>query len=198
MQRSRAARRAAGSYTSAARSDYAFWSWELPGAARSRAEQICCAELRASGPITGIETVEHAQIRRPVGRAAATVVLFVLQQGLLAGFWRDFDQLAAGCFHRQLNFGGFQQMLHQNESLARGLADREHPVIVHDHGAIAAEMGNQPFTLGEILGDALIGMVTDAAEEAHRLLREHPQSALESRNRHSGPGMQVHGAVDVA
>src|SRR5689334_5586567 len=162
MQRSRAPRRAAASYTSAAQSDYAFWSWEAPRAAPSRAEQICGADLRASGPIAGIETVEHAQIRRPVGRAAAPVVLLVLQQGLLAGFGRDLDQLTAGCFHRQLNFGGFQQMLHQNESLACALADREHPVIVHDHGAIAAEMGNQPLTFAEILGDALIGMVTDA------------------------------------
>src|SRR5262249_47747922 len=86
-------------------------------ARRARAEQICCAELRTSGPITGIETVEHAQIGRPVSRAATAVVLFVLEQGLLAGFGRNLDQLAAGCFHGQLDFGGLQQMLHQDEAL---------------------------------------------------------------------------------
>src|SRR5262249_29680642 len=52
----------------------------------------------------------------------------------------DLDQLAAGCFHGQLDFSGLQEMLHQDERLARALAHREHAVIVHDHGAIVAEM----------------------------------------------------------
>jgi hypothetical protein len=58
-------------------------------------------------------------------------------------------------------------------------------------------MGDEPIALVEVLGDALVGMTTEAAEEAHCLLRDHPQSALEARNRHSGAGMHVHCAIDV-
>src|SRR3954471_10673075 len=69
----------------------------------------------SSRAIAGVDPVEHAQIGRPVGGAAAAVVLLVLRDGLGADRRWDFDQLGAGCFHRQLDFGGFEQMLHQAE-----------------------------------------------------------------------------------
>ena len=68
------------------------------------------------------------------------------------------------------------------------LADREHAVIVHDHGAVAAEMRNDALALAEILGDALVGVIADAAVEAHRLLREHAQPALEAGDAPSRSG----------
>src|SRR6266542_4860854 len=155
------------------------------------------ATTLVSVPIAGIEAIEHAKVGRPIGGATTAVVLFVLEHRLLADVRRYLDQLAAGCFHRQLDFGGLQEVLHQDEGLARGLAHREHAVIVHDHGAVVAEMGDEPVALVEILGDALVGMITETAEETHRLLRDHPQSAFEARNRHSGAGMYVHRAVDI-
>jgi hypothetical protein len=88
-------------------------------------------------------------------------------------------------------------MLHQDEGLARGLADREHAVIVHDHGAVAGEVGDEPLALAEILGNALVRVVSDGVEETHRLLRDHAQPAPEAGDRHPGPGMDMYGAIDV-
>src|SRR5580704_13851481 len=50
----------------------------------------------------GIGRIEHALIGRPVGRAAAGIVMLVLMRGLLANLGGDFDQRAAGRFHAQL------------------------------------------------------------------------------------------------
>src|SRR5262249_23440235 len=157
----------------------------------------CSTALPMSGPIARIDAVEHAQIGRPVCGAAAAVVFFVLLHRLLADFGRDLDERAAGCFHGQLDFSGLQEMLHQDESLARGLAHREHAVIVHDHGAIVAEMGEEPLALPEIFGDAFVGVIADGAEEAHRLLRDHAQPALEARDRHAGARVHVHRTIHV-
>src|SRR5262245_13127698 len=126
----------------------------------------------ASVAVARIDAIEHAQIRRPVGRAAAAVVLLVLRHRLLADLRRDLDQFAAGCLHGELYFRCLQQMPHQDEGLARILADGEYAVIVQDHGAIVAEMGDQPLALAEILGDALVRVIADAAVEAHRLRSE--------------------------
>ena len=71
-------------------------------------------------------------------------------------------------------------------------------MIVHDHGAIVAEMGDEPLALPEILGDAFVGVIADRAEEAHRLLRNHAQPALEACDRHSGARVDVHRAVHVS
>src|ERR1700730_6001037 len=89
-------------------------------------------------------------------------------------------------------------MLYQDESLARGFAPREHAMIVHDHGAIVAEMRDEPLALPEILGDAFVGVIADRAEEAHRLLRNHAQPALEACDRHFGARVHVHRAVHVS
>src|SRR6516225_2388952 len=130
-----------------------------------RASRSCRTVLPISGPIARIDAVDHAKIGRPVGGAAAAVVFFVLQHRLLADFGRDLDQLAAGCFHGQLDFSGLQEMLHQDERLARALARRKQAVIVFDHGAIVAELGDEPLALPEVLGDAFVGVIADAAEE---------------------------------
>src|SRR5262245_41256279 len=135
--------------------------------------------------VARIDAIEHAQISRPVGRAAAAIVLLVLRHRLVADVRRDLDQLATGCLHRELYLRRLQQMLHQDEGLARGPADGEHAVIVHDHGAIVAEIGDQTLTLAEILGDALVGVIADTAVEPHRLLRDHSQPVLEAGNRHA-------------
>ena len=174
----------------------------LSGYVEHRRGSLCAghAFLRKaalSGPIARIDPVEHAQIGRPIGRAAAAVVLVVLGDRLAADLRRDLDQLAAGRLHHELDFGGFHQMLHQDEGLARGLADREHAVIVHDHGAVVAKMRNEPLALAEVLGDALVRVIAERAVEAHRLLRNHPQPALEAGDRHPGRGVHVHRAVHV-
>ena len=70
-------------------------------------------------------------------------------------------------------------------------------MIVHDHGAIVAEMRDQPLALAEILGDAFIGVIADPLIETHRLLGDHPQSALEAGDGHPGPGVDVHRAIDI-
>jgi hypothetical protein len=55
--------------------------------------------LRRSIPPLRIDNVDHAQVRRPIGRAAAGIVTLVLVRGLFADLCRDFDQVAAGRFH---------------------------------------------------------------------------------------------------
>ena len=77
------------------------------------------------------------------------------------------------------------QMFHQHESLARGLADREQAVIVHDHRAVLAEVAVDALALAEILGDAFIGVIADALVEADRLLRHHAQAALQAGDCHA-------------
>src|SRR5262249_34443816 len=113
-----------GSYTRAARSGHAFASRQM-----RRAGARVGRTLPISVLIARIEAIEHTKISRPIRGAAAAVVFFVLHRGLLANLRRDLDQLAAGRFHAQLNFGGLQQVFHQDESLARGLAHREHTVV---------------------------------------------------------------------
>jgi hypothetical protein len=88
--------------------------------------------LRRSIPPLRIDGVEHPQVRRPIGRAAAGIVMLVLVRGLFADLCRDFDQVAAGRFHFELNVGRIDQQLHQDEGFARGLAHREQAVIAHD------------------------------------------------------------------
>src|SRR5271165_1082230 len=150
-----------------------------------------------SRPIARIDAVEHAEIGGPVGGTAAAVVPFVLRERLAADLRRDVDHCFAGRLHRQLDLRGLQEMLHQDESLARGPADREHAVIVQDHCAVAAEIGNEPLALAEILRDALVRMVSDAAVKAHGLLRDHPQAPLEAGDRRPRAGVDMHGAIDV-
>src|SRR5262245_46664531 len=185
-----------GSYTRAARSGHAFASRQMRRAG-ARDCRTWAYPSASSVPIARIEAVEHTKVSRPISGAATAVVLAVLHHGLLANVGRDLDQLAAGRFHAQLDFSGLQQMLHQDESLARGLAHREHTVVVHDHGAIVAEVGDDSLSLVEVLGNPLVGMIAERAEETHRFLRDHPQAALESCNRHSRPSMHVHRAVHV-
>jgi hypothetical protein len=40
-------------------------------------------------------------------------------------------------------------------------------------------------------------VITDTLEEAHRLLRNHPQPALETGDCHAGSGVDMHRAIDV-
>ncbi len=80
---------------------------------------------------------------------------------------------------------------------ARGLADGEQAVIVQDHGPVAAEMGDDPLALGEVLGDAFVRVVADPAIEPHGLLRDHAQAATQSGERHPGFGVNMHRAVHV-
>ena len=54
-----------------------------------------------------IDAIQDAQIGRPIGRAAAAVMCLELRRGLLANLRRDLDQLLAGRFELDLNFGGF-------------------------------------------------------------------------------------------
>jgi hypothetical protein len=42
-------------------------------------------------PPLRVDGVEHAQIRRPVGGAAAGIVVLVLARGLFANRWGNFD-----------------------------------------------------------------------------------------------------------
>ncbi len=58
-------------------------------------------------------------------------------------------------------------------------------------------MSDEALALVEVLRNSLVRMITERAEETHRFLRDHPQSALESCNRHSGPSMDVNRAVHV-
>ena len=69
--------------------------------------------------------------------------------------------------------------------------------MVHDHRAILAEILVDALTLGEILGDALIGVIADALVEADRLLRHHAQAVFERADRHAVIGMDMHRAVDI-
>src|SRR5437763_1639476 len=127
-----------------------------------------------SVPIARIEAVEHTKVSRPISGAAAAVVLFVLHHGLLADLRRDFYQLAAGCFHAQLDFGRLQQVFHEDESLARSPTYREHTMVVHDHRAIVAEVSDESIAFVKVFGNSLVRMVAERAEETHRLLRDHP------------------------
>src|SRR5262245_18217902 len=164
---------------------------------RSSWPDVAPNPLPISVLIARIEAIEHTKISRPIRGAAAAVVFFVLHRGLLANLRRDLDQLAAGRFHAQLNFGGLQQVFHQDESLARGLAHREHTVVVHDHGAIVAKVGDESLALAKVFGNSLVGMIAKRSEETHRFLRDHPQAALEPCNRHSCASMHVDRAVHV-
>src|SRR5207237_17518 len=89
---------------------------------------------------------------------------FVREEG------RDFDQLAAGRLHPELDIGRLQQIFQQHESFAHGLADRQDAVIVHDERTIAGERGIDARAFGEVLGDALIRVIADAVVEPDRRL----------------------------
>ncbi len=157
----------------------------------------CWNSLFHSAAIARIDAIEHAQISRPVGGATAAVVGFVLRDGLLADLGGNLDELTAGRFHGKLDLGGLEQMLHQGEGLARALAHGQHAVVLHDQRPLVREMRDDPLPLAEILGDAFVRMIADAIIEAHRLLRDHAQPALEAGDRGAGAGMHVHGAIDV-
>src|SRR5262245_10073198 len=95
-------------------------------------------QLRRLIPPLRTDGVEHAQVRRPIGRAAAGIVMLVLVRGLFADLRRDFDQVAAGRFHFELNVGRLEERLHQDKGFARGPAHREQAVIAHDQRAVLA------------------------------------------------------------
>src|SRR5579885_3620264 len=59
--------------------------------------------------VAAVDSVEFAQIGRPVGAAAAGVVRFVLLGGLFADLGRDLDQRRAGRLQRQLDFRGLDE-----------------------------------------------------------------------------------------
>jgi hypothetical protein len=59
-----------------------------------------------------IDGIEHAQIGRPVGGTAASIVVFVLPGGLFANLLGNFGRWTAGRFHPQLNVGRLDQRLH--------------------------------------------------------------------------------------
>src|SRR2546423_11866664 len=88
-------------------------------------------------------------------------------------------------------------MLHEYEGLPRGLADGEHPVIVQDHGAVAAKVGNEPLALAKVLRNTFISVIPDRAEEAHCLLRDHSQPALEAGDCHAGTRVNMYRAIDI-
>jgi hypothetical protein len=123
-------------------------------------------------------------------------MLLVLCRDLLTDLRRHLDRLARR-HDPQLDFRGAHQILHQNERFARGLADRREAVVVHDQRAVLAEVLEDALALAEILGDALVGMIADAVIEAHRLLRHHPQAALEAGHRHAELGVDMHDTVHV-
>src|SRR5436305_9078234 len=93
------------SYTRPARSRHAFASRQVRRARARNGGTWAANRPPGSVPIARIEAVEHTKVSRPISGAAAAVVLFVLHHGLLADLRRDFYQLAAGCFHAQLDFG---------------------------------------------------------------------------------------------
>src|SRR6185437_8552063 len=72
-------------------------------------------------PIARVDAVKHPKIRRPVGAAAARIMVLVLLGGLGADVGRDFDQIALGRFQLDLDVDGVEQRLHQHERFARGL-----------------------------------------------------------------------------
>src|SRR5262249_39098599 len=156
-----------------------------------------CPPYGASAPVARVDAVEQAQEGRPVGRAAAAVVLLVLPGGLLADVRRDLDQVATRRFHPELDVGRLEQVLHQHERLAHGLAHGEQAVVVHDEGAVLAERGVDAGALVEILGDALIRVIAHAVVEADGRLRHHAQAVLQAGQRHAELGVHVHRAVDV-
>src|SRR5947199_3269568 len=163
-----------GSYTRTARSGHASASRQVRRARARNGGTWAANRPPGSVPIARIEAVEHTKVSRPISGAAAAVVLFVLHHGLLADLRRDFYQLAAGCFHAQLDFGRLQQVFHEDESLARSPTYREHTMVVHDHRAIVAEVSDESIAFVKVFGNSLVRMVAERAEETHRLLRDHP------------------------
>src|SRR3546814_6735275 len=65
-------------------------------------------------------------------------------------------------------------------------------MVAQDHDVIVAEIGHQPLTLLELLGDALVVVVADAAIELQGKLveRQQPFPKAGNRNARAGVGMQ--------
>jgi hypothetical protein len=60
-----------------------------------------------------------------------------------------------------------------------------------------AEVLVDAFALGEVLGDAFIGVVADALIKANRLLRHHAQPVLQAGQRHAILGVHMHRTIHV-
>jgi hypothetical protein len=113
-------------------------------------------------------------------------------RGLFADLCRDFDQVAAGRFHFELNVGSLDRRFHQDEGFARALAHRKQAAQRAVHAQRLVDAG----ALVEILGDAFVIVIADAIVKTHRRLRYYPQSMLRSGERMPLP--EVSSSADIA
>src|SRR3974377_1738496 len=120
--------------------------------------------------IARIGVVEDAQIGRPIGAAAAAIVVLELLGDLGTGLRPNFQELDASRLHLQLDLGGGEQIFHQHECLTCGLADCEHAVMLHDQGAVLPKCLVNARALVEVLGDAFIFVIADTLVKTQRLL----------------------------
>ena len=60
-------------------------------------------------PVARIDPIEQPEVGGPIGGAAAAVVLLVLGHSFPANVGGILDHVAAGRFHRQMDFGRFSR-----------------------------------------------------------------------------------------